>query len=47
MPRKRGIIVADTKFEFGLFEDEMHPDRRSASRPIPRASGRPINTARA
>jgi len=24
--RKRGIIIADTKFEFGLFERQAHPD---------------------
>ena len=46
-PPSQGILIADTKFEFGLDEDGRlcSPTRRS--RPTRRASGRPTSTSRA
>ena len=42
--RERGIILADTKFEFGLDADgDADARRRGAARPTPRASGRPTS----
>ena len=51
----RGIIIADTKFEFGLIDGELHADRRTADsgqlpilgrrRPTHRARIRPASTS--
>ena len=42
--RERGVILADTKFEFGLDADgALDARRRGAARPTPRASGRPTS----
>ena len=41
--RQRGIIIADTKFEFGLFDGQADPDRRSAdARFLAVLAGRPV-----
>ena len=46
--RARGIILADTKFEFGLDADgDADARRRGAARRTPRASGPPTATSRA
>ena len=46
--RERGIILADTKFEFGLdSEGAAHARRRGVHARTPRASGRPTRTSRA
>ena len=46
--RERGIILADTKFEFGLDADgDADARRRGAARPTRRASGPPTSTSRA
>jgi len=41
--KQRGIIIADTKFEFGLFEGKLILIDEVLT-PDPRASGRPTNT---
>ena len=42
-PAQRGIIIADTKFEWGRVDGETHSDRRSAhARQFPLLAGRSI-----
>ena len=41
----RGIILADTKFEFGVDPDGVVSSATRRSRPTPRASGRPTATS--